>query len=175
MTQRLFDGEERADSITTSAPSPRLRTQASNFSLCRRSAALAVMTMVSILNWRKHSESRAWDEGFNPTSAVRAADFRVVRIGASERVVAKALSMIGEDSTFEIHSGGGRHAWKDPKDQRAKYQSRVTFSETAGDGTLRRILLWNEELVRPRTLDPGLKSRSGRGFRRPVVQGWTSK
>src|SRR5579864_4493376 len=62
---RLLEGEERAASIT-----------------------------VSMLNCRKHSTNKAIDDGSNPTRAVRAAAFRVVRSGARDRVVAKALSMI---------------------------------------------------------------------------------
>src|ERR1700751_107788 len=99
MMHRLFEGEERAASIKVPAPLPRLRTQASNFSLRRRSAALEDMTTVSMLNCRKHSASTAVEDSFNPTSALRAAAFRPVRAGARERVVAKALFMSREDST----------------------------------------------------------------------------
>src|ERR1700733_3989840 len=74
--QRLFEGETRADSITFSAPLPSGKTQASNFSLCKRSAALEVTTTVSMPNWRKHSASRAREESDRFTKAVRAAVFR---------------------------------------------------------------------------------------------------
>src|ERR1035437_5352316 len=98
MMQRLFEGEDRAASITESAPSPRLSTQASNFSFFSRSAAFAVTTTVSMPNWRKPSASSAREGSSKPTSAVRAAAFRV-RAGA--KVVVKALSIgEGKDSTF---------------------------------------------------------------------------
>src|SRR6266700_1156486 len=94
--QRLFDGEERAASITASAPCPRLMTHASNFSFLRRSAAFAVTITVSIPNWRKPSDSNARAASSRPTSAVRAAAFRT--IGAGEKDVAKALSIGVEES-----------------------------------------------------------------------------
>src|ERR1700728_2837541 len=92
MMHRLLEGEERADSITASAPLPKLNTQASNFSLRRRSAASEEMTTVSMLNCRKHSASSAREGSFNPTSAVRAAALRTLGTGA--KVVAKALCIV---------------------------------------------------------------------------------
>ena len=55
MTMRLFDGDVRTASITACAPGPSLTTQASNFSLRRRSAALPVTMTASMPNCRKHS------------------------------------------------------------------------------------------------------------------------
>src|SRR5579864_8291930 len=81
MIQRLLEGELRAASITTSAPSVRCRTQAANFSLRRRSAASEDMTTVSMLNWRKHSTIKARAGSFKFTRAVRAADFLVTGAG----------------------------------------------------------------------------------------------
>src|SRR5580765_4308242 len=105
MMQRLFDGDERAASITASAPSARLITQASNFSFFNRSAALAVTTTVSMPNCRNPSDSSARAGSFKPTSAVRAAAF--LGIGEGAKGIAKALSIgFGEDSTFENHCGG---------------------------------------------------------------------
>src|SRR5215510_3095341 len=52
---RLFEGEERAASITACAAGPSFTTQASNFSLRRRSAALPSTITDSMPNWRKHS------------------------------------------------------------------------------------------------------------------------
>src|SRR5579862_3611829 len=87
--QRLLEGELRSDSITDSAPSARASTQSSNFSLWRRSAALAVIGMVSTLNCRKQSVRSARFDSFKPTNAARAADLR--RMGRGAGAVAKAL------------------------------------------------------------------------------------
>src|SRR5260370_39337205 len=105
--QRLFEGEERAASITASAPCPRLITQASNFSFLRRSAAFAVTITVSIPNWRKPSDSNARAASSRPTSAVRAAAFRT--IGAGGKDVAQALSIGGEEAPLSksiVEAGG---------------------------------------------------------------------
>src|SRR5438477_3885749 len=111
MMQRLLEGELRTESMTLSAPSARDITQASNFSLCRRSAALSVTCTASILNWRNDSAISARYGSLNPTKAARAAAFRVMK-GRGARVVAKALSIIGEDSTFESHCGWHWHGWQ---------------------------------------------------------------
>src|SRR5271170_1545460 len=119
--QRLFDGDVRAASITVSAPSPRLSTQASNFSFFRRSAALAVTTTVSMPNWRNPSVNSVQAGWFKPTSAVRAAAFSVK--GAGAKVVAKALSMSRgrlhfrkplwrQPPNFERHKGSTREVPK---------------------------------------------------------------
>src|ERR1700680_4414699 len=151
MTQRLFEGELRAASITASAPSPNPRTQASNFSLCRRSAASEDMTTVSILNCRKHSASRVLDDSFKPTSAVRAADLRTV--GARAKVVAKALCIVGEHSTFQNHCGGASRYGKDTKDQPSTYQILVTFQTWRETGHYEAKTLWNEVLGQGPTSD----------------------
>src|ERR1700722_13540293 len=92
--QRLFDGEVRAASITGSAPSARLSTHASNFSLVKRSVALAATVIDSIPNCRKQSASNARDGSLRPTKAVRAAAFRVKVVGSRvNEVPAKALSI----------------------------------------------------------------------------------
>src|ERR1700736_2766512 len=91
MTQRLLRGEGRAASMTISAPSAKFRTQASNFSWCSRSAALADTTTVPLPNGRNHSASNVRAESFKSTRAVRAAALRVGE--AEERVGAKAFSM----------------------------------------------------------------------------------
>src|ERR1700688_843828 len=80
---RLLEGELRAASIMASAPGPRLRTQASNFSWRRRSAELAEVTTVSMPNWRKHSVSKNLEDSLRSTSATRAAAFLVERAGAT--------------------------------------------------------------------------------------------
>src|ERR1039458_5370741 len=77
--------------MTSSAPGPRFRTQASNFSWRRRSAAPEDTNTVSMANWRKHSFSRNLEDSFRSTNAARAATFLAggVRAGA----VPKALSI----------------------------------------------------------------------------------
>src|ERR1700722_15753111 len=127
--QRLFEGETRADSITFSAPLPRGRTQASNFSLCRRSAAFEVTTTVSMPNWRKHSASSARDESGRLTKAVRAAVFRK----GAPKFVSGARTEAAKD--FSIGSGErldagtilrvNRVAGKTPKGQRAGSKSSI--------------------------------------------------
>src|SRR5579863_4725592 len=133
MMQRLLEGELRSDSITDSAPFAKASTQASNFSLCRRSAALAVMGMVSTLNWRKHSVRSARFDSFKPTNAARAADLR--RMGRGAGTVAKALSIDWGRLDFRntLWSLAG-NAGNDPKGQHAKYRSVITFSEAREKG-----------------------------------------
>src|ERR1700739_2727027 len=117
---RLLEGEVRNDFITGSAPFASASTQASNFSLCRRSAPLVVMETVSTLNWRKHSVKSARLDSFNPTNAARAADLR--RMGRGARVAAKALSIrLGKTplSNDIVESEGD--AVNDPKGQIAGY------------------------------------------------------
>src|SRR5208282_2720195 len=92
MMQRLLEGEMRAASITPAELSIKGSTQASNFSLLKRSAASTVTIVVSMANCRKHSDSRMQDCGSNPTRAARAAAFRVMGVGT--RAVAKALSIV---------------------------------------------------------------------------------
>src|SRR5579862_1101308 len=83
--QRLLEGELRSDSITDSAPSARASTQASNFSLWRRSAALAVIGMVSTLNCRKQSVRSARFDSFKPTNAWGMAELRTIGTGAGAK------------------------------------------------------------------------------------------
>src|SRR5579863_4193815 len=90
--QRLLEREARTASITSWAPSARDNTQASNFCLCKRSAALLVMMTVSTLNCLKHSAMSAQVAGSMPTNAARAAVFRPM--GREAKVALKALSMI---------------------------------------------------------------------------------
>src|SRR3954469_19594039 len=118
MTQRLFEREPRAASITSSGSVPCAsgRTQASNFSLRTRSAAWDVTGTGSIPNCRKQSASKTCVGSLKPTNAARAAALRVVGEGA--KVVVKALSMIGEDSTFENHCALLGRTAKVPKGQR---------------------------------------------------------
>src|SRR5579862_1932126 len=83
MTMWLFDGERRAESMTASASGSRCTTQASNFSLVRRSGTPVVMKTVSIPNCRKHSARSAPVGSLMLTRATRAVCFLPGRIGAS--------------------------------------------------------------------------------------------
>src|SRR5579862_1491909 len=135
MMQRLLEVDLRADSMTSSAPLPRFRTQASNFSFRRRSAALAVTITVSMLNWRKQSVRTARFDSFSPTSAARAAVFRTNEMGA--RVVAKALFIaIGEDD-FQNDCASVWATRKVPKGQRGEPRRVITRLRTARERTLR--------------------------------------
>src|SRR5579871_672399 len=135
MMQRLFELELRAASMRVSVPSARAITQASNFSLRRRSAAPEFMVMASMPNCLKHSASSALEGSLNPTNAALAAAFRLME--KDVRVVSKALSMIGEDSTFERHCASDRAHCKVPKDQRTKQRRVITKFTEAGERTLR--------------------------------------
>src|ERR1700692_3008933 len=72
---RLLDRDRRADSRTGAALLPTCTTQASNFSLARRSAFSPVIATLSIPNWRKHSESSMREFSCKSTSAARAENF----------------------------------------------------------------------------------------------------
>src|ERR1700727_839811 len=133
---RLFDGEFRAASMTRSAPSAKPRTQASNFSLVRRSTALEVTGTVSILNCRKHSAMRARVGSFNPTSAVLAAALRGGGVGT--RGATKALSIMKGRLNFLksiVRSAGGLE--QDPKDQHADRKEGQYLARSARKRTLR--------------------------------------
>src|SRR5271157_5353349 len=95
MTQREFDGDMRADSISSPTSLRRLRTQASNFSLCSRSAAWPDITTVSIPNCRKHSDSRLQVDSFSSTKAARAAALRDVVVWNALELNKVALSPAG--------------------------------------------------------------------------------
>src|SRR4029077_7186463 len=84
--------------MTCSAPGARLRTQASNFSRRRRSAAPADTTTVSMPNWRKHSVSRYLEDSLRSTRATRAAAFLE---GMGAKAVPKAFSMFRADYRYE--------------------------------------------------------------------------
>ena len=88
---RLFDGEVRAASITACAAGPSFTTQASNFSLRRRSAAFSFTITASIPNCRKHSDRMAWLPSLRSTMAMRATTFLGWAMGA--RVLPRALSI----------------------------------------------------------------------------------
>src|SRR5947209_17585273 len=108
--QRLLEGDFRAESMTASAPLARGRTQASNFSLARRSAALEDMTTVSIPNWRKQSASRDRAESFRSTSATRAETFLLT--GGGGRTDDNDFSMAGDDRIVKVHSGAAFAGFK---------------------------------------------------------------
>src|ERR1700733_2111074 len=95
---RPLEGEVRAASITASAPGPRLVTQASNFSWCRRWAAIKDTGMVSIPNCRKHSVSKELEGSSRSTKAARAAAFLVGRTGAG--AVPKAFCIRSDDFQY---------------------------------------------------------------------------
>src|SRR5580704_8247653 len=86
--------------MTASAPGPRWRTQASNFSWRRRSAAPEETSTVSMPNWRKHSVSNAREDSLTSTRATRAATFLVE--GVSAGAVPKAFSM--SEGRFQYES-----------------------------------------------------------------------
>src|SRR5882724_8029621 len=88
MTQRLLEGEVRAASMSGAELSFRLRTQASNFSLCRRSPDWLGIATVSMPNWRKHSASSVRDASLRSTNAARAVALRGLLGGRT-----KAFSM----------------------------------------------------------------------------------
>ena len=90
-----------------------------------------------MLNCRKHSDSKARDDSFKPDERGAGGCFADGTERGREKLWRKLYPYRGEDSTFEIHCGGAVRGWKDTKDQGSKYQSLVTFSEDAGDGTLR--------------------------------------
>src|SRR5579864_3803747 len=144
MTQRLLEGDLRAASITASAPLARGRTHASNFSLCRRSAALDDMTTVSIPNWRKHSASRVREESFRSTRAVRAVDFRVT--GGGGRTYADVFTMVGDNRILKVHSGAASGRLKEHKGPTGQYQSVITFDALMEIGRYRRLLKRIKEL-----------------------------
>src|ERR1700733_5370009 len=125
MTQRLLERELRAASITSSAPLERLSTQASNFSLCRRSAALAVTDTVSIPNCRKHSFRRERCGSLKPTKAARAVFLRGrangARTAATDFSIVKALSIVRGKTPLSKSIVAAR--WSrdnDPKDKLEK-------------------------------------------------------
>src|SRR6476659_11011217 len=72
---RLFERERRADSSTGAAWFPTRITQASNFSEASLWALSEVIGMLSIPNWRKHSESRFREDSCKSTNAARAENF----------------------------------------------------------------------------------------------------
>src|SRR5580704_6987288 len=82
MIIRLLDGEVRAASIMGWAVGPSFKTQASNFSFCRRSGVLG-MTTVSMPNCRKQSASTARTGSLRSTRAARAAAFLPAGRGAT--------------------------------------------------------------------------------------------
>src|SRR4029077_10532941 len=87
-----WEGEGGADSITASASDPRCRTQASNFSLCRRSATSVFRNTVSIPNCLKHSAKSVPFGSLMLTRATRAEFFLPGRRGAS--VIPEAFCMV---------------------------------------------------------------------------------
>src|SRR6516162_1393010 len=93
MTMRLLEAEVRAASMTASAPGPRFTTQASNFSLRRRSAALPDMGTDSMPNCRKQSVRMERVESLRSIMAMRAAAFFFWGMGA--RAVPKAFCIDG--------------------------------------------------------------------------------
>ena len=99
MIMRLLEGELRAASITFSAAGLSFTTQASNFSLAKRSAAWPLMTTESIPNCLKHSARTARADSLTSTKAARAAAFRV---GGMAVRLPKALSMKGIGVSPEI-------------------------------------------------------------------------
>src|SRR5262245_22926532 len=110
-------------------------TQASNFSLRMRSAGSEPTRTGSMPNCRKQSDSKVFVCSLKPTNAARAAAFRA--IGEGVKVVVKALSMIGKDSTFERHCTSIWTVCKVPKDQQKKQQRFITKSTAVGERTLR--------------------------------------
>src|SRR5437764_8732645 len=122
MTQRLLEGDVRAASIRGPEPSFRLRTQASNFSLCRRSPDSPDIATVSMPNWRKHSANRVREALLRSTKAARAAAFRGLMGGRT-----KAFSMSRGRLHFQNYCGLGEHHLKDPKDQRPNTEVQLDF------------------------------------------------
>src|SRR5215467_2995512 len=81
---RLFERERRADSSTGAAWLPTRITHASNFSDASLSALSEVIGMLSIPNWRKHSESMFLDDSCRSTNAARAENFLLGARGTRE-------------------------------------------------------------------------------------------
>src|SRR6266700_7057604 len=92
MIMRLFDRDLRADSSTGAAWPPTRITQASNFSLARRSAFSEVIGTLSMPNCRKHSVSRLREDSCKSTSAARAENFR--EGGTVAKEFPKAFSVV---------------------------------------------------------------------------------
>src|SRR5712691_1828745 len=88
---RLFEHEVRADSITASAPGPNFTTQASNFSLCKRSGISPVMTTVSMPNCLKQSDKTFLADSLISIRATRAKTFLLGGMG--ETVLLRAFSI----------------------------------------------------------------------------------
>ena len=84
MTMRLFERERRADSSTGAAWLPTRMTHASNFSEASRPALSEVIGMLSMPNWRKHSESRFLEDSCRSTNAARAENFLLGAKGTRE-------------------------------------------------------------------------------------------
>src|ERR1039458_2291871 len=117
--------------MTSSAPGPRFRTQASNFSWRRRSAAPEDTNTVSMANWRKHSFSRNLEDSFRSTNAARAATFLAggVRAGA----VPKALSISARlVSSMKVIVACRGDDGKTPKGQADRYKSSITWVGLVG-------------------------------------------
>jgi hypothetical protein len=72
MIMRLFEGEVRADSMTSPADAVSFSTQASNFSRLKRSAASLPRMVVSIPNCRKQSEMTLLTGSLSSINAARA-------------------------------------------------------------------------------------------------------
>src|SRR5882762_6569300 len=128
---RLFDGEVRAASITACAAGPSFTTQASNFSLRRRSAAFSVTITASIPNWRKHSARMAWLPSLRSNMAMRAAAFLGRAMGA--RVVPRALS-IDEwaNPRLQTYSGVRNRVWQRFLRPSARYKSVIQNGALTG-------------------------------------------
>src|SRR5215469_14989307 len=126
---RLFEAEVRADSITASAAGVKFTTQASNFSLANRSAALPIRDTVSTPNWRKHSERIDMAGSFMSTKAARAAALRGGGMGAV--AVLKPLSMGIVTVALKLYSGLLFRPWQRRRRTIPGYRSAIT-SHTLG-------------------------------------------
>src|SRR5690242_5010413 len=124
MTMRLLEGELRADSSTGCTSELRRRTQASNFSLRRRWAALGPMMTVSMLNWRKQSTRVTRAESLRSTRAIRAAAFLPVTRGAMELARDFSIILWGKYMNDSGAEGVGWQSFRSPMD---RYKGVITY------------------------------------------------
>src|SRR5580698_3198308 len=112
--------------MTASAPGASFTTQASNFSLRRRSADAPEVTAASIPNWRKHSVSRYRDDSLRSTRATRAAVFLVARAGAKAVPVAFGMwfGEVRNTKTILARAEGGAKTPKGRVGGVLRYQDR---------------------------------------------------
>src|SRR5437879_5690727 len=126
MIMRLLEGELRAASITFSAAGLSFTTQASNFSLARRSAVWLVMATASMPNCLKHSARTRRAGSLTSTKAARAAAFRV---GGMAVRFPRALSMKGMGSRLKFYCGLYPRDWQRVRSHKNRYRSAITVGE----------------------------------------------